>query len=146
MSLFGFLAVAGGSRYLYLPVAFFVACLLGFSFLIYCQREWVNRKSRPFVLQPVLDSQRTENSLYVVTVTELVGIALQNYQAGVGIVQLSQGKIELQAFSKKAIWYMSNAECRSRLMLGFFFIGPVFTTATSWRLVHKRLTLFSEYI
>ena len=126
VSLFGFLAVAGGSRYLYLLRRLFSGFFfLFFFFLIYCQHEWVNRKSRPFVLQPVLDSQRTENSRYVATVTELDGIALQNYQAGVGFVQLPQGKIELQAFSKRAIWYMSNAECRSRLMLGFFFIGPV---------------------
>lgn len=118
-----------------IPVGFFVACLL--FFFVYCQHERVNQKSLPVVLkQPVFDSQRTLNEFYQVTVTELDGVALQNYQAGFGFIQLTQGKIKIQAFNRKAIRQMSDAKCQSRLMLvlflasviynGFFYILPYF--------------------
>lgn len=124
-SLFGILVAAGKSEYLYLPVAFFVSCLL--FFLIYCQHEWVNQKSLPVVFkQPVIENQRSENDFYQITITELGGIALQNYEAGVGFVQLSQGKIEFQAFNKRAIRNMSNSKRRSRLMLCLFFLASLY--------------------
>ena len=124
-SVFGALGATDESKFEYLPVAFFVACLL--FFFIYCQHELVNRKSLPFLLkQPVIDSQRNVNSFYEVTVTELRGIALQNYQAGVGFVQLSQGSIEFQAFNKKAVRCMSKAKRRSRLLLCLFFISSLY--------------------
>ena len=108
-----------------IPIIFFVVCLL--FFIIYCQHENVNRKSLPLVLkQPVFDSQRTLNSFYEVTVTELNGVALQNYQAGVGFIELSQGKIKFQAFNRNAIRYMSDAQCQSRLMLVLFLAAAVY--------------------
>ena len=106
-------------------IIFFVACLL--FLIIYTQHEMVNQKSLPFVLkQPVFDSQRLENSFYEVTVTELSGVALQNYQTGVGFIALSQGKIKFQAFNRNAIKYMSNANCQSRLMLVLFSVAAVY--------------------
>ena len=115
-SLLGAMAAGGGSKYLYLPVGFFAACLL--FFFIYCQHEWVNQKSLPFVLkQPVIENQRSQNCFYEVTVTELDGIALHNYEAGVGFVQLSQGTIKFQAFNRIAIRKVSNSKRRSRWML-----------------------------
>ena len=122
-SLFGALAAAGRSTAI--PTIFLVACLL--FFLIYCQHERVNQKSLPLVLrQPVFDSQRSLNSFYEVTVTELNGVALQNYQAGVGFIELSQGKIEFQAFNRNAIRSMSDAQCQSRLMLVLFLAAAVY--------------------
>ena len=122
-SLFGALVVSGGS--VIIPVCFFITCLAFFA--IYCQHERVHQKSLPFVLkQPVFDSQRDDNCFYEVTVTDLDGITLQNYQAGVGFVHLSHGKIKFQAFNRKAIRYMSDAKCQSRLMLLFFLAGAVY--------------------
>ena len=122
-SLFGALVAGGGSRAI--PVIFLVACLL--FFIIYCQHEMVNQKSLPFVKkQPVFDSQISGNSFYEVTVTELNGVALQNYQAGVGFIALSQGKIEFQAFNRNAIGSMSDARCQSRLMLVLFLAAAIY--------------------
>ena len=122
-SLFGALALLGLSKYI--AVFFFVACLL--LMFIFCQHEWVNQKSLPVVFrQPVLDSQRKQNAFYQVTVTELDGVALQNYQAGVGFIQMSQGKIEFQAFNKTGMKHMSDARCHSRLMLVLFAITFAF--------------------
>ena len=122
-SLFGALVVRGGSRAI--PIFFLVACLL--FFIIYCQHERVNQNSLPLVLrQPVFDSQRSGNSFYEVTVTELDGVALRNYQAGVGFIELSQGKIKFQAFNRKAIRYMSDARCQSRLMLVLFLAAATY--------------------
>ena len=116
-SVFGFLPVLGLSKYI--AVFFSIVCLL-FIF-IFCQHEWVNQKSLPVVFrQPVFDSQRRCNDFYEVTVTELDGVALQNYQAGVGFIQMSQGKIQFQAFNKAGMKHMSNARCYSRLMLVLF--------------------------
>lgn len=108
-----------------IPIGFFGACLL--FFFIYCQHERVNQMSLPLVLkQPVFDSQRRLNEFYQVTVTELDGIALQNYQAGVGFIQLTQGKIKIQAFNRKAIRQMSDAKCQSRLMLFLFLLSVIY--------------------
>ena len=112
----------GGSKAI--PIGVFVACLL--FFFIYCQHERVNQKSLFVVLkQPVFDSQIPLNEFYEVTVTELDGIALQNYQAGFGFIQLTQGKIKIQAFNRKAIKQMSNAKCQSRLMLVLFLVSVI---------------------
>ena len=122
-SLFGALAAAGWSTFI--PISFLVACLL--FFIIYCQHESVNQNSLPLVLkQLVIDSQRSGNAFYEVTVTELNGVALQNYQAGVGFIELSQGKIQFQAFNRNAIRYMSEGQCQSRLMLVLFLAAAVY--------------------
>ena len=122
-SLFGALVAAGASKFI--PVFFLVACLL--FFLFYCQHEWVNQKTLPVVhKQPFLPDQRVNNTFYEVTITELDGIALQNYQAGIGFVELSQGKIEFQAFNNTAKKHMSDAKCQSRLMLLLFLAAFVY--------------------
>jgi len=122
-SLFGALVTSGGSKGI--PVFFFTACLLFFIF--YCQHQWVNQKSLPVVFkQPVLSHQEHNNSFYEVTVTELDGIALQNYQAGIGFIELSRGKIRFQAFSPKAMKFMSDAKCHSRLMLLLFAMASAY--------------------
>ena len=110
-----------------LPIFFFIACLL--FFCIYCQHELVNQKSLPVVLkQPVFDQSRqsSANEFYEVTVTELDGVALQNYQAGIGFVTLSQEKIKFQAFNETAIRRMSDAKGQSRLMLILFLMAVVY--------------------
>ena len=101
-------------------VFFFVVCLL--FFLIFCQHQWVNQMSLPVVLKqpPPPVRQEYENDFYELTVTELHGVALQNYQAGVGFIQMSQGKIQFQAFNEIAMKHMSDAKCQSRLMLVLF--------------------------
>ena len=122
-SLFGALVAAGASKFI--PVFFLVACLL--FFLFYCQHEWVNQKTLPVVhKQPFLRDQRGNNKFYELTITELTGIALQNYQAGIGFVELSQGKIEFQAFNNTAKKYMSDAKCQSRLMLLLFLAAFIY--------------------
>ena len=122
-SLFGALVAAGASKFI--PVSFLVACLL--FFLFYCQHEWVNQKTLPVVhKQPFLRDQRGNNKFYELTITELTGIALQNYQAGIGFVELSQGKIEFQAFNNTAKKHMSDAKCQSRLMLLLFLAAFIY--------------------
>ena len=123
VSLFGALVATGSSKFI--PVFFLVACLL--FFLFYCQHEWVNQKTLPVVhKQPFLPDQGDPNKFYEVTITKLTGIALQNYQAGIGFVQLSQGKIKFQAFNNTAKKYMSDAKCQSRLMLLLFLAASVY--------------------
>lgn len=122
-SLFGALAATGWS--VIIPVFFFIGCLA--LFVVYCQHERVNQKSLPTVMtQPVIASQNSLNSFYEVTVTDLDGIALQNYQAGVGFITVSQGKVKLQVFNTKAIEYMMSARCQSRLMMILFLAGSVY--------------------
>lgn len=85
-SIFGGIVVLGAPKAV--PVFFFVVCLL--LFMIFCQHEWVNQKTLPFVhKQPFLNLQKRFNEFYEVTITELDGIALQNYQAGIGFVELT---------------------------------------------------------
>ena len=116
-SLFGALVTAGGAKGI--PVFFFTVCLL--FFLFYCQHQWVNQKSLPVVFkQPVFAQQEHNNSFYEVTVTELDGVALQNYQSGIGFIELSRGKIRFQAFSAQAMKFMSDAKYHSRLMFLLF--------------------------
>ena len=122
-SLFGALVATGSSKFI--PVFFLVACLL--FFLFYCQHEWVNQKTLPVVhKQPFLRDQRGNNKFYELTITELTGIALQNYQAGIGFVELSQGKIKFQAFNNTAKKDMSDAKCQSRLMLLLFLAAFIY--------------------
>ena len=105
-SVLGIWKVSGGS--VIMQVVLFIGCL---AFLtVYGQHELVNQRSLPTVLkQPVLAGQKSTNAFYEVTVTDLEGIALQNYQAGVGFVSVSQGKIKFQAFNKRAKKYMRRA-------------------------------------
>jgi len=94
LSLFGVGVASGGAKGV--PVFFLVACLL--FLLFYCQHQWVNHRSLPVVFrQPVFAHQESNNSFYEVTVTELDEIALQNYQAGIGFIQLSRGKIRCKS-------------------------------------------------
>lgn len=116
-SLFGALAAVGGGKGI--PVFFLAACLL--FFLFYCQHQWVNQKSLPVVFkQPVFLRQEHNNSFYEVTVTELDGVALQNYQSGIGFIELSRGKIQFQAFNAQAMKFLSDAKYHSRLMFLLF--------------------------
>ena len=95
---------------------FLCACLL--FFLFYCQHEWVNKKTLPAVhKQPFFSGQTDLDTFYELTITELDGITLQNYQAGIGFVNFSIGKIKIQAFNDTAKKHMSDAKCQSRLML-----------------------------
>ena len=122
-SFLGALVAAGLPKII--PVCFFVVCVL--FFYIFIQHEWVSYESlRVVYKQPVLASQINHNAFYEVTVTELDGVALQNYHAGVGFVKLSQGKIRFQAFNSEAMKFMSRAKCQSRLMLVLFFMAAVY--------------------
>ena len=122
-SVLGIWKVSGGS--VIMQVVLFIGCL---AFLtVYGQHELVNQRSLPTVLkQPVLAGQKSTNAFYEVTVTDLEGIALQNYQAGVGFVSVSQGKIKFQAFKKTAKKYMRSAVWNSRLMMVLFSVGAVY--------------------
>lgn len=123
VSVLGIWKVSGGS--VIMQVVLFIGCL---AFLtVYGQHELVNQRSLPTVLkQPVLAGQKSTNAFYEVTVTDLEGIALQNYQAGVGFVSVSQGKIKFQAFNKRAKKYMRRAIWNSRLMMVLFSVGAVY--------------------
>ena len=122
-SIFGGIVVLGAPKAV--PVCFFVVCLL--LFMIFCQHEWVNLKTLPIVhKQPFINHQYGLNRFYEVTITELNGIALQNYQAGIGFVELSQGKIQFQAFNKKAKKHMSDAKCQSRVLLLAYLVASVY--------------------
>ena len=95
--------------------------------MIFCQHEWVNQKTLPIVhKQPFFNNQRGLNKFYEVTITELNGIALQNFQAGIGFVELSQGKIKFQAFNKTAKKHMSDAKCQSRVLLVAYLVASVY--------------------
>ena len=123
LSLFGALAASGES--IGVPAFFLTACLL--FFLFYCQHQWVNQKSLPVVFkQPVYANQKSSNNFYEVTVTQLDGIALQNYQAGIGFIEVSRGKIKFQAFNAKGKKSMSDAKCHSRLMLLLFAMASAY--------------------
>lgn len=122
-SIFGAIVVLGAPKAV--PVTFFVVCLL--LFMIFCQHEWVNQKTLPIVhKQRFLDRQRGLNEFYEVTITELDGIALQNYQAGIGFVELTRGKIQFQAFNKTAKKHMSDAKCQSRVLLLAYLVATIY--------------------
>lgn len=122
-SIFGGIVVLDAPKAV--PVFFFVVCLL--LFMIFCQHEWVNQKTLPFVhKQPFLSLQKRLNEFYEVTITELDGIALQNYQAGIGFVELTQGKIQFQAFNNTAKKHMSDAKCQSRVLLLAYLVASVY--------------------
>lgn len=123
-SFLGALALKGGyfkgaPFYCFLVCAFFIG--------IFCQHEVVNRKSLKTVLtQPVIDGQRSLNSLYEVTITELQGMALQNYRAGIGFIHVSEGKVKFQAFNRRAVRGMMSARQTSRCMLFLFFCAACY--------------------
>ena len=122
-SVFGGIVVYGAPKAV--PLFFFIACLL--LFLIFCQHEWVNQKTLPIVhKQPFINLQKSLNNFYEVTITELDGIALQNYQAGIGFLELTQGKIRFQAFNKKAKKHMSDAKCQSRVLLLAYLVASIY--------------------
>ena len=121
-SLSGALVAAGVS--IYIALFSFIVCVL--FFYLYIQHEWVNYESIPVIFkQDKFEHQEAGNDFYEVTVTELDGVALLNYQAGVGVIHTkrSQGKVKFQAFNEKALKYVSNAKCQSRIMLVLFFMA-----------------------
>lgn len=110
---------------------------------IFCQHEVVNRKSLRIVMtQPVIDGQRSLNALYEVTITELQGMALQNYRAGIGIVHVSEGKVKFQAFNRKAVHAMICARRTSRFMLFLFFCSACYNFY--FMMVHSLGLKFSD--
>ena len=127
----GALADKGG-YYKGAPFYCFFVCAIFIG--IFCQHEIVNRKSLRIVLtQPVLDGQQKLNALYEVTVTELQGMALQNYQAGIGFVHVSEGKVKFQAFNRKAEQAIICARKTSRCML-ILFLGSACFNSILWLL------------
>lgn len=118
-SFLGALALKGG-YFKGAPFYCFVVCAIFIA--IFSQHEIVNRKSLPVVLsQPVIDGQLSLNALYELTITELQGLALQNYQVGIGFIHVSEGKVKFQAFNRKAVRAMIMARRTSRFMLFLFF-------------------------
>lgn len=88
---------------------------------IYCQNEWVNRKSLPLVKkQPVKNDLKTLNALYEVTHAELEMIALSTYDKGIGFISSSYGKVKFQVFHPAAFALMDKAKNTSRWLLVLF--------------------------
>ena len=130
LSIFGSISVALGAPKA-VPECFFVVCLL--LFMIFCQHERVNQNILPIVQkQPFLNHQESLNAFYEVTITELNGIALQNYQAGIGFIELSQGKIKFQAFNNIAKKHMSDAKCQSRVLLVAYLVATIYNFFFLW--------------
>ncbi|CAH3126338.1 unnamed protein product [Porites lobata] len=114
-SFLGILAVKGG-YFKGTPFYCFVVCAVFIA--VFSQHEVVNRRSLPFVLsQPVFDGQESLNALYELTITELQGLALQNYQAGIGFIHVSEGHVKFQAFNRHAVGAMHCARRLSRCSL-----------------------------
>ena len=123
-SFLGALALKGG-YFKGTPFYCFVVC--GIFIAIFSQHEVVNRRSLPVVLsQPVIDGQLSLNSLYEVTITELQGLALENYRAGIGFIHVSEGKVKFQAFNRKAVGAMICARRTSRWMLFLFLCSACY--------------------
>ena len=123
-SFLGALALKGG-YFKGTPFYCFVVCAIFIG--VFSQHEIVNRKSLPVVLsQPVFDGQLSLNALYEVTITELRGLALENYRAGIGFVNVSEGKVKFQAFNRKAVSAMKRARRNSRCMLVLFFCSACY--------------------
>lgn len=100
-----------------------IVCLVADSpmIAIYCQNEWVNRKSLPLVKkQPVKNDLKTLNALYEVTHAELEMIALSTYDKGIGFISSSYGKVKFQAFHPAAFALMDKAKNTSRWLLGLY--------------------------
>lgn len=122
-SVFGGIVVYGAPKAV--PLFFLVVCLL--LFMIFCQHEWVNLRTLPKVhKQPFSDRQESLNEFYELTITELDGIALQNYQAGIGFVEVTHGKIRFQVFNNIAKKHMSDAKWQSRVLLFAYFVASIY--------------------
>ncbi|XP_073245672.1 uncharacterized protein [Porites lutea] len=123
-SFLGVLAVKGG-YFKGTPFYCFVVCAVFIA--VFSQHEVVNRRSLPFVLsQPVFDGQESLNALYELTITELQGLALENYQAGIGFIHVSEGHVKFQAFNRHAVGAMHCARRLSRCMLWLFFCSACY--------------------
>lgn len=123
-SLLGALALEGG-YYKGSPFYCFVVC--AFFIAVFSQHEIVNRRSIPVVLmQPVFDGQIPLNALYEVTVTQLQGLALENYRAGIGFANVSGGKVKFQALSREAVRSLHRSRRTSRFMLFMFFCSACY--------------------
>lgn len=94
---------------------------------IYCQNEWVNRKSLPLVKkQPVKNDLQTLNALYEVTHAELEMISLSTYDKGIGFISSSYGKVKFQVFHPAAFALMDKAKSTSRWLLGLYLFVAVY--------------------
>ena len=116
----GALSILGGD-YKIVPGCLLVLAVVWIA--VFAQHEVVNRKTLPVVFrQPTINGQRSLNAFYRVTVTELSGLTLENYRAGIGYVQLSGGSVEFQAFNRQAIGNIKRARVFSRGMLYGFTV------------------------
>lgn len=107
------------------PAYCFLLCAIGLG--IFFQHEVINRKSLPvLLLQPVFDGQRSLNAFYRVTVSQLNGITLENYRAGIGYLELSEGSIEFQAFNRRAVQSVRVARRFSRVLLFLFVCSAAY--------------------
>lgn len=123
-SCLGALSLNGG-YYSAVPAYCFLLCALGIA--VFSQHEVINKRSVPVVLlQPVIDGQKMLNAFYRVTVTELSGITLENYRAGIGFLELSEGSVEFQAFNRNALRSIKQARRFSRVMLFLFSCAAVY--------------------
>lgn len=123
-SFLGALALEGG-YYKGSPFYCFVVC--AFFIAVFSQHEIVNMRSIPVVLmQPVFDGQIPLNALYEVTVTQLQGLALENYRAGIGFANVSEGKVKFQALSREAVRSLNRSRRTSRFMLFMFFCSACY--------------------
>lgn len=123
-SFLGALALQGG-YFKGAPFYCFVVCAIFMA--IFSQHEIVNKRSLPVVLsQPVIDGQIPLNALYEVAITELHGLAQDNYRAGIGFINVSEGKVKFQAFNRRAVRALHQARRTSRCMLFLFFCSACY--------------------
>lgn len=110
-----------------------IVCLVAVSpmIAIYCQNEWVNRKSLPLVMkQPVQNDLQTLNALYEITQAEfeMIAVRLSTYDRGVGFIRCTgaQGKVRFQVFHPAAIALMEKAKSTSRWLLCLYLFVAVY--------------------
>lgn len=102
---------------LYLAV---VMDLINLAFLvIYLQHViFVNCHTMLFVRkQPVISDQKSGNDFYKLTVRELSGTMLTNYENNIGVISLNEGEVKFQAFNQNAIHSMDEAKRNSNRYL-----------------------------
>ena len=88
---------------------------------VYCQNEWVNRKSIPVVKkQKVVNDLQTLNALYEVTYAELEMMAISTDDTEIGLIRTAHEKFKFQVFHPAAFQIMDKAKRTSRIMLSLF--------------------------
>ena len=88
---------------------------------VYCQNEWVNRKSLPVVKkQKVVNDLQTLNALYEVTYAELEMMAISTDDTEIGLIRTAHEKFKFQVFHPAAFQIMDKAKRTSRIMLSLF--------------------------